>query len=171
MMVKQAVMGIKILMLFFFLAFGLAHAEGFKLGFVNTVKLVDKAPQGKAALAAIKAEFADKELELTKINEQIKNTEEDIRTNSLVMSEQGRVEKQRKLRELKRKFEREKTEYREDINLRRNEELGNLQRIIRDAVDSIAREEGFDIVVEQAVYVAEGIDITDKVLEKLGSGN
>jgi len=168
--IKSSILG-KYCLCVLMLGFGIVHADDFKMGFVNTVKLVDRAPQGKAALAAIKTEFASREDELTVMNENIKKLEDDIRTNSLVMSEQQRVEKQRNLRELQRKFQREKTEYREDINLRRNEELGKLQRIIGEAVDAIAREQGYDLIVEQAVFVGPGIDITDKVLDRLAVNN
>ena len=65
--------------------------------------------------------------------------------------------------------EREQAEAREDYNLRRNEELGKLQRLVRETIVEIAKEDGFDLIVEQAVFVSERINLTERVLERLQS--
>jgi Skp family chaperone for outer membrane proteins len=38
---------------------------------------------------------------------------------------------------------------------------------VREVIINIAQEGGYDIVLEQAVYVDRSIDLTDKVLERL----
>ncbi len=60
-------------------------------------------------------------------------------------------------------------EMREDLNLRRNEELGNLQKIISNAIIEMAKQENFDLIVQDAVYASSQIDITDAVLDKLNA--
>ena len=66
-----------------------------------------------------------------------------------------------------RRWKRSQQEAREDYNLRRNEELARLQALVREVIVEIARTGAFDLVVEQAVYVSDAINITDLVLERL----
>jgi outer membrane protein len=85
------------------------------------------------------------------------------------MSETDRKNKERDLNNVKIEFQRKQRELREDVNLRKNEELGSLQDRINKAVTSVAETEGFDLVVYSGVaYASKKIDITDKVLKSLG---
>jgi outer membrane protein len=59
-------------------------------------------------------------------------------------------------------------EFREDYNLRRNEELAALQKIVQKTIAEIAKQENFDLILESAVYAGPKADITDKILKKLG---
>ena len=79
-----------------------------------------------------------------------------------------RKAKERDLANLNREFQRQSREFREDLNLRRNEELGAIQEKARKAILEIARAEKFDLIVEQAVYFNPKIDITDRVMKELG---
>ena len=93
--------------------------------------------------------------------------ERDLEKNRLVMQIADTQKKQREIDALKRKLKREQEEAREDYNLRRNEELGRLQRLVRETIVEIAKEDGFDLIVEQAVYVSGRINLTERVLERL----
>ncbi len=55
-------------------------------------------------------------------------------------------------------------EFQEDLNLRQNEELGNLQRTLLQEVQTYAQAEGFDLVVGEALYVSPAVDITEEML-------
>jgi outer membrane protein len=53
--------------------------------------------------------------------------------------------------------------------LRRNEELAALQKIVQKAIVEIARQEGYDLVLHEGVtHAGPKVDITDKILKKLG---
>ncbi|MGA0343814.1 MAG: OmpH family outer membrane protein, partial [Arenicellales bacterium] len=47
------------------------------------------------------------------------------------------------------------------------EELARLQTLVREVIVDLARDKKFDLVVEQAVYVSDAVDITEQVLERL----
>ncbi len=84
------------------------------------------------------------------------------------MSDSERKTKERDLGNQSRELQRKEREFREDLNLRRNEELGQIQERARKAIQEIARTEKFDIIVEQAVFVDPQFDITDRVMKSLG---
>ena len=97
----------------------------------------------------------------------IKEMEAELEKNILVMDATSAQARQRDIENHKRRLARSQQEAREDYNLRRNEELAKLQALVREVIVEIARAGGFDLVVEQAVYVSDAINITDLVLERL----
>lgn len=155
-----------------FLAFfgfaGLALAEPTKIGFVNSAKLMAEAPQADAARKLLKDEFAPRDQKIVQQQKELKKLEEDLSRNSAVMSESVRRKQERKIVSLKRDIKRAQEEFSEDLNLRRNEELGKLQKIVYDAIVDVARKENFDAILGDSVlYASQRIDITDKVLKRL----
>ena len=89
--------------------------------------------------------------------------------DSLTMSEADRRNKERDISNQKIEFQRKQRELREDVNLRKNEELGSLQDRINKAVTAVSEAEGYDLVVYGGVaYASKKVDITDKVLKSLG---
>ena len=89
--------------------------------------------------------------------------------DGVTMSETDRKNKERDLANLNREFQRQSREFREDLNLRRNEELGQIQERARKVIVDIAKSEKYDIIIEQAaVYVDPKSDITDRVMRALG---
>ena len=69
---------------------------------------------------------------------------------------------------INREFKREQREFREDLNMRRNEELSVVLQIANKVIEEIAQEEKFDLILQEAVYRSPRIDITDQVIEALG---
>ena len=146
---------------------GLALAE-VKVGFVNTVKLMEEAPQAKEAISKMESEFAPREKELVAIQRDIKQAEDKLSRDAAVMSDADRGKVERDLASRKRELKRSQDEFREDLNIRRNEELAKLQRRLYDAIVDLAKADNYDLIVsEGVVYASTRIDITDAVLERL----
>lgn len=145
-----------------------AYAE-LKIGYVNAVEVIEKAPQGEAALKKLEAEFGPREKKIVEMQNRIKQFEQDIEKNALVMKEADRRSKEYEVSTLKRELRRSTQEYREDFNLRRNEELAALQKIVERAIVEIAKQDGYDLIVHEGViHASPKIDITKKILERLG---
>ena len=139
-----------------------------KIGYVNIVSVIEKAPQGELALKRLDTEFAPRDKKLLEMREQIKSIETDLEKDSLVLSSSDRGRKERELLVLKRDVRRATQEFREDYNLRRNEELAALQKLVYKTVISLAKKEKYDLIIhEGAVYSSNTIDITGRVLEIL----
>lgn len=145
-----------------------AIAEGIKIGYVNAVKVLEQAPQGEVALKKLQAEFGPRDKKLVSMQENIKKMEEELEKNALIMKEPERRTQERELLVLKRDLRRATQEFREDWNMRRNEELASLRKIIKKAIIELAKQEKYDLIVhEGTIYASSAIDITDKVLKKL----
>lgn len=146
-----------------------AGAADLKIGYVNAVKVIEEAPQGEAALKKLEAEFGPRDKKLVEMQNRIKQIEQEIEKNALVLKETDRRSKEHEVVILKRDLRRATQEFREDYNLRRNEELAALQKIVQKAIVEIARQDNFDLVLHEGVlYASQKTDITEKILRKLG---
>jgi outer membrane protein len=148
-------------------AFLAAPALAEKIGFVNTEKLLREAPLSVAAQKKLEREFAARDQELQKLAKQARDLQAQLDKDGVTMSDSDRKTKERDLGNLNRDLQRQGREFREDLNLRRNEELGQIQERARKAIQDIARAEKYDLIVEQAVYFDPKIDITDRVMKSL----
>jgi outer membrane protein len=139
-----------------------------KIGFVDTVKLMEAAPQAKSAQSKIEAEFAPREKELVALQREIKKLEDKLTRDGTVMSESERTKLERKILSKRRDMKRTQEEFRDDLNIRRNEVLAKLQKDMYQAVVTLAKEQKFDLILSQGVvYSSDKVDITDSVLKKL----
>ena len=150
------------------LATGVSAAE-LKVGYVQVDKILQEAPQTSESGKKLEREFSPRTQELERMQKQIKDMDTALDKDSLTMSESDRRNKERDVANMKLEFQRKQRELREDINLRKNEELSSLQDRINKAVTSVAESEGYDLVVYSGVaFASKKIDITDKVLKMLG---
>jgi outer membrane protein len=144
-----------------------AHAE-LKIGVVSVPQLIEESPQAKGAMQALQDEFMPRRREIETQQKELKAREEKLTRDSAVMSESERTKAEKDLRDGQRELQRRQNEYVEDLNVRRNEELGKLQRTLLQEVQSYAKAQGFDLVIGDGVlYAKDGINITPAVLGNL----
>ena len=142
-----------------------AQAQEQKIGFVNVPALMDRAPQTKAAMEALEEEFAPRQREILAKQKEFQDLQEKVQRDVAVMGETERRNAEKDLRDLQREVVRLQNEFREDLNLRRNEELGNLQRALLKEVQDYAQAAGFDLVVGDGVlFASNAVNITELVL-------
>lgn len=151
-----------------FLATSSVIATELKIGYVNAVKVIEEAPQGEAALKKLEAEFAPRDKKIVEMQNNLKQMEQDLEKNALLLKDTEHRSKEFEIVSLRRDISRATQEFREDYNLRRNEELAALQKIVQKTITDIAKQENFDLILESAVYAGPKADITDKILKKLG---
>lgn len=142
-------------------------ATEFKIGFVNTERVFREAAPAQKAQKKLEKEFATRDQELQKMAKQAKDLQAYLEREGVTISETERRNKERDLANLNRDFQRSQREFREDLNLRRNEELSAVQERANKAIIAIAESEKFDLILQEAVYASHRIDVTEKVLKAL----
>lgn len=141
-----------------------------KIAVVNVPRLLEEAPQAKLAMQALQDEFAPRQRDILAQQKDLKAKEDKLQRDGAVMAENERRNAEKDLRDGQRELARKQNEYVEDLNLRRNEELGKLQRSLLQEVQAFARSSNYDLVVGDGVlYVNESLDITPQVLSALQS--
>ena len=155
-----------------------AQAQGIKVGVVSFGKLLDEAPQAVSSQRVLQEEFAQRQRDLRAREEELKGIAQRLSESEGFMGEEERRNLEREARDIQRELDRSKSEFAEDLSLRRNEELGRLQRMLVTEVQAFAQNESYDVIVSEAagvVYASSAVDITERILESLraksGAGN
>jgi outer membrane protein len=100
-----------------------ASAVDMKIGFVNTERVFREAAPAKRAQQKLEREFSARNAELAKVEKQGRDLQTELERENVTMPEATRRDKERQLADISRDFQRRQREIREDLNLRRNEEL------------------------------------------------
>ena len=149
-------------------AAGASAAADYKIGFVNTERLFREAAPAKRAQAKIEKEFAARDAEIQKLAKQVRDLQASLDRDGATMSDADRRSKERDLANQSRDLQRMQREFREDINLRKNEEISALQDRANKVIQQIATSEKYDLILQDpVVYASQRIDITDKVIKAL----
>jgi outer membrane protein len=85
------------------------------------------------------------------------------------MSPDQRSKLEKEIRDEERELARRQSEFTDDFNARRNEELAKLNRILIDEVRNYARAQNYDLVLsgDSLAYATATVDITSAVLGAL----
>jgi len=144
------------------------HAQEVKIGVVNIAALMDQAPQARVAMTALDEEFKPRQREALARQTELQELTEKVQRDLAVMGETERRNAEKELRDLQREVTRLRTEFQEDLNLRRNEELGILQRSLLKEVQDYAEAAGYDLVVGDGVlFASTAVNITENVLRAM----
>ena len=146
-----------------------AQAGDFRIGVVDTERILRESDQAVRAEKKIEREFATRDQEIKKLSKQTKDLQTSLEKDGSTMSDTVRRGKERELANLNLNLQTMQREFREDLNLRKNEELAVVLARADKAIRQIAESEGYDVVLQEAVYLNPKVDITDKVLKFLAS--
>lgn len=140
--------------------------ESYKIGFVNTGKVLKYAPQALAVEKRLKDAFLSRDKSLKEKQQELLLLETKIKVGSLLPVEKRKLERAYRLKVSQLKFEQQ--EFKEDQNLKRNEEIRLLQHSIAKVLTKIGDEQQFDLILTEGVtYVSNKIEITNMVIEAL----
>ena len=143
-------------------------AADYKIGVVQAVRVLESAPQADAAKKKLESEFAGKDKSLVSKQKELKALEDRAAKDSAIMSESERARLERDVMNMRRELKRDSDEFRDDVNFRRNEEFAKIQKMIVEAIQSIASEQKYDLVLgEGVIFASKAVDITDLVIDRL----
>ena len=149
-----------------------SYSEELRIGIVDVNKILKDAPQTISANKKLEKEFSSR---TEKLKTKIKTLEADgkkFQKESLTMSDDQRDKAERGLQQRRIEIQRDERELREDMDLKRREEIGDLQEKINITIDKMAAEESFDLILYTGIAFASAkVDITDKVIKALGGGS
>ncbi len=148
---------------------GLGAAE-LKVGYVDTQRIFREAPAAQKAAKKLESEFSRRDQELQRMAKQLQGLQESLEKNGVTMAESERRAKEKELGDLSREFQRRQREFREDLNLRQNEENAAIIEKANRAIKQIADAEKYDLILQDVVWVSPRLDVTDRVIKALSDG-
>jgi outer membrane protein len=166
---KECVMMKTIMILALFLSAGLAQAGDFKVGVVDTERVLRESVPAIRAEKKIEKEFSGRDQEIKKLMKQAKELQAVLEKEDGKLSDADRRNKERELSAINVNLQRMQREFREDLNLRKNEELAVVLEQANKAIQVIADTEKYDLILQEAVYRNPKIDITDLVIQHLAT--
>jgi outer membrane protein len=146
-----------------------AHAQDFKVGYVNTDRVLRESNVAKASQAKLEQEFSKREKDLQTLGNQIKTASERFEREAPTLPESQRVSRQRQLVSQDQELQRKQREFQEDLNIRKNEELQQVLERANRVIQQIAETEKYDLIVQEVVYVHPRHNITEKVINGLNA--
>jgi outer membrane protein len=148
-------------------AAGAAGAADMKIGFVDVERISRESAPAERASKQLEKEFAPRQQELQRRETQIKEIQGQLEREAMTMGESDRRVKEQELARSNVEFQRMQREFREDLTIRRNQEIQGLMERANRVIRKIAEAEKFDLILQDAVYRDPRIDITDRVLKAL----
>jgi outer membrane protein len=149
------------------LALAPVHAQSSRIAWLSSERIYNESKMAKLAGDKLADEFSRREKALQELANRLKAANARLEKDGMAMQESERVRLQKEAFELDRDFQRRQREFREDLNQRTNEERAAIADKATRIIKQLAQTEGFDIVLQDAVWASPRIDITNKVLEAL----
>jgi len=145
-----------------------AESHFYKIGFVNTARVLKEAPQARRVEERLKAEFDPRQVQVREKREEILGIEDQLKDTDKTISATNRRKLEREIRLKVSQLKFLEQEFREDQNLRRNEEIRELQQVIASVLEQLGDSGNFDLILTEGVsYVSDQIDITAQVIDML----
>ncbi len=146
-----------------------AWAAELKIGTVHVERIMRESAPAVRAQKKIEREFSARDQEIQKMVKQARDLQASLEKDGVTLPESERAKRERDLANLNRDLQRAQREFREDLNLRRNEETAQILQKADRVIKQIAEQEKYDLILQQevVVYRSPRIDITDRVIKAL----
>jgi outer membrane protein len=144
-----------------------AQARPLKIGFVDAPRLLAESPQAEAASRQLQNEFGAKQRDLLGKQKALQDRAEKLKKDAAVMGAEERRNAEATFRKDERDFARLADELNEDSGRRRNELLGKVRVEVGGEVVRYGKQNGYDLIVQDAAYVDPALDVTAQVLAAL----
>lgn len=139
-----------------------------RIGFVDIPYLIDRAPQALEAERRLETEFAPRQKELEYQRAQLAELAARLADTSLEMTEVELTQLERETRSLERRVKRSEQDFREELNIQKNNEFKNVRILVLEAIADFGRQQDYDLIVSDGVLFAnKRIDVTERILESL----
>ncbi|MGQ0696802.1 MAG: OmpH family outer membrane protein [Panacagrimonas sp.] len=137
---------------------------------IRAAELVQASPVFKTGQAQIKAEFDKRKADLEADARKLTDDAAKFKREADVMSSDARSKMEKDLQTRKIDFEYKQRQFGEDFQKRDRELSDKLMNSIKAVVLEVAKENNADLVLQDPLFAAAGIDVTDQVIKKLQAG-
>lgn len=136
------------------------------VAFVTMNRILEDSAQAEEAMRELEREFSPRDTELVAERDALQELRDRLEREGDTMTATERADLEREFTARSREFRRAQESFTDDLNVRRNEELAKLQRLINDAIIQLAREREIDLILTErnVLYSSERIDITDDII-------
>jgi len=145
-----------------------AWAESVKIGYIDTQRVVNNLPQYQQSIDKISKEFEPKKQELLDLFKHIELVRVKINAINNTEKKENLQKELTKLASLEKNFKQETEFWQEKMNIKKIELLQKIELLINNTIYELAISENYDLIFyENAAFVSDEINITNKVIERI----
>ena len=139
-----------------------------RIGFVDIPYLIDRAPQAVDAEQRLETEFAPRQAELEQQRAELAALTARLADSTLELDDLQRTQDDREARGLERRIRRSEQDFREELNIQKNNEFKKVRILVLEAIARFGKTNDYDLIVSDGVlYADKRIDVTERILESL----
>jgi len=147
-----------------------APAAGLKVGLLDVQEAIGRTQEGQKASEELQAEFGPRQTQLQKLNQEITNLENQLRTQERTLSEAARLQLMRDLDRKRRAAQRDQEDLQADVQEAQSDRINNIWQKMQRVLDQYAREKGYAIIINSSpanspvIYAAPAVDVTEDIV-------
>ncbi|TDR31681.1 OmpH family outer membrane protein [Hydromonas duriensis] len=146
---------------------GTVMAQQFKMGYVSLDRLMAESAPAKTARSTLDSQFKPREASLDTKAAAIRSKQQAYEKDFPKLTDAQRAEREKDLGQSMDAFEAERAKFEEDLSVAQNKMLQDLLNKANAVIKSLAEKEGYDLIVQDAVYIKPEYDLTRRVIEQL----
>ncbi|HET8584193.1 MAG TPA: OmpH family outer membrane protein, partial [Casimicrobiaceae bacterium] len=148
-----------------------AHADTYKIGVMHVERILRQSKPAQAAEARIEQEFKGRDADLRKREQDVQAAGAQLAKDRASLSPEQLAARERDLDVRTRDVQRQRQQFAEDLRGRQFEELDKLKTRLDQVLTKYAKDRNYDLILQDAIWVARSVDITDDVIKALDSAD
>ena len=144
-----------------------------KVAVVDVQGIFQAMPQAAEIQNAIQMEFKDQIEEVNQLQRDGQFYAERLQRDAATMSEQEKKDLEQKILAVREELTKKGQPLQQNIQRRSNEERNKLLGLIKQAIDSVAAKEGYDLVLNAGAvaFAKDEYDLSEQVLKQVSQTN
>jgi outer membrane protein len=151
----------------FLAALGSAAAADVKIAIVRGADLMRSSSLEKNANATLSGQFSKRRSDLDAQEQKFQDDVAKYQRDRDTMSVDQQTKMEKDLNNRKIDLGHDEQEFQKDVDAKRRQLAADIQQRVQNAVAQVAKERGFDLVLDNALYAAPALDITNDVVKRL----
>lgn len=151
-----------------------AQAWAGGIAVIDFQRAVNETTEGKAAQTKLDTMFAARRSEIEKKQQALEQEIKDFESRAMILSDAARQEAGETLMQKRGEFQQLYMQYEAEMQQTYMTMLQELDTKMRAVSEKVAREKGYDIVIDRAAVVYMGgstVDMTDELVKRYNAGN
>jgi len=141
------------------------RADEYKIGVINTDRILREAAPAKEAAKKLEQEFKARDADVTKREQELRELASRLDRDGATLSEADRSTRQRDIESRTREIERLRRQLAEDLKTRQFDEMSKIKERLDVVLTKMAKDQGYDLILQDGLYVGRSVDITDTVIK------
>ncbi len=148
-----------------------ALGDDYRIGVIHVERILRQSKPARAAEARIEQEFKSRDSDLRKREQDVQSAAAQLAKDRASLSPEQLASRERDLDVRTREVQRQRQQFAEDLRGRQFEELDKLKTRLDQVLTKYAKERNYDLILQDAIWVARSVDITEDVIKALDAAD